>query len=289
MSLRVLNIVYLGKAKPGSGGGGGSFDYTKVIVKSDTMPTASASYLNYEYQYFGATNENYTHGYIYECIRGTPTYTGTVSFEAATLSGTTVACSGDDFANFLTEAGDDPTTIVSGTMTYDSGADGWRLVGKDAEDNTVTSFIEYTQDYEDNGFTFTGTPEDGDVVAFTCTITDNSTYAWQRVNVQPTGETAIVNVSASTLTQELANNTIYDCGELTDLTITLPATINADWACQVNFTSGTTPTALTAPNTIKWKGDDLTAGVFVPVASKRYAVLFFTDGVNVRGIVQAVA
>lgn len=99
----------------------------------------------------------------------------------------------------------------------------------------------------------------------------------------------ISTVSAATLTQELANNTIYDCGELTDLTITLPATINADWACQVNFTSGTTPTALTAPNTIKWKGDDLTAGVFVPVASKRYAVLFFTDGVNVRGIVQAVA
>lgn len=101
--------------------------------------------------------------------------------------------------------------------------------------------------------------------------------------------TTIVSVTASTLTQELANNTIYDCGELTALTITLPATINADWACQVNFTSGTTPTALTAPNTIKWKGDDLTGGVFVPVASKRYAVLFFTDGVNVRGIVQAVA
>lgn len=99
----------------------------------------------------------------------------------------------------------------------------------------------------------------------------------------------ISTVSAATLTQELAGNTIYDCGELTDLTITLPATINADWACQVNFTSGTTPTALTAPNTIKWKGDDLTAGVFVPVASKRYAVLFFTDGTNVRGIVQAVA
>lgn len=102
-------------------------------------------------------------------------------------------------------------------------------------------------------------------------------------------KTIIVEVTDSTLTQELAGNTIYDCGELTDLTITLPATINADWACQVNFTSGTTPTALTAPNTIKWKGDDLTGGVFVPVASKRYAVLFFTDGVNVRGIVQAVA
>ena len=102
-------------------------------------------------------------------------------------------------------------------------------------------------------------------------------------------ETTITTVSETTLTQELAGNTIYNCSELSALTITLPGTITADWACQVNFTSGTTPTSLTAPNTIYWKGDDLTADVFVPVASKRYAVLFFTDGEDVRGIVQGVA
>ena len=36
-------------------------------------------------------------------------------------------------------------------------------------------------------------------------------------------------------------------------------------------------------------GEDLTGGVFVPVASKRYALLFFYDGTAVRGIVQSVA
>lgn len=99
----------------------------------------------------------------------------------------------------------------------------------------------------------------------------------------------ISTVATATLTQELANNTIYNCGEMTSLTLTLPASLTADWVCQLNFTSGTTPTSLTAPVTIKWKGDDLTADVFVPVESKRYAVLFFYDGVSVRGIVQGIA
>lgn len=168
-----------------SGSGGGSVDETKVIVLSDTIPTADADSLGKFYCYKGATNASYTHGYIYECVAGTPTYTGTVSFEAATTSGTTVTCSGDDFANFLTEAGADPTPIVSGTMTYDVGADGWRLVGKDAEDNTVTTFIEYTQDYLDHGFVFTGVPVNDDVIAFTCTVEEVSTYSWERVDVQP--------------------------------------------------------------------------------------------------------
>ena len=101
--------------------------------------------------------------------------------------------------------------------------------------------------------------------------------------------TTLVTVSTATLTQELANDTIYDCGELTDLTITFPVSMDAKYISQVNFTSGATPTSLTAPNTIKWKGEDLTGGVFVPVAGKRYAVLFFSDGTAVRGLVQSVA
>ena len=160
-------------------------DETRVIIKSDTIPTADADSYRKMYIYAGETDATYTHGYIYECQK-TATYTGTVSFEAATLSGTTVTCSGDDFATFLTEAGADPTPIVSGTMTYDADADGWSLVGKDAEDTTITSFLEYSQDYADAGFTFTGTPVDGDVIAFTCTVEEDTvTYSWVRLNAQP--------------------------------------------------------------------------------------------------------
>lgn len=185
MGIQIQNAIFLGSAKPGSGSGGGAVDYTKVVSKTKTMPTAGADNLNIIYLYEGETDANYTHGYVYENHK-TATYTGTVSFEAATLSGTTVACSGDDFAAFLTEAGADPTPIVSGTMTYDSGAGGWRLVGKDAENNTVTNFIEYNEDYADAGFTFTGTPENDDVIAFTCTVEEDVvSYAWARFNVQP--------------------------------------------------------------------------------------------------------
>lgn len=170
------------------GGGGGDVDYSKVVRKADVIPTASASNAGQIYLYTGATNANYTTNYIYKNVKSA-TYTGTVSFEAATLSGTTVTCSGDNFATFLTEAGADPTPIVSGTMTYEADATGWRLVGKDSDGNTVTTFLEYVEDYQDAGFVFTGTPQDSDVIAFTCSVTEASaTYAWTRIDVQPAPE-----------------------------------------------------------------------------------------------------
>ena len=56
------------------GGGGGSVDESKIIVKSDTIPTASADNAGYIYIYTGATNETYTHGYIYECQQDGSSY-----------------------------------------------------------------------------------------------------------------------------------------------------------------------------------------------------------------------
>lgn len=209
------------------GSGGGSVDYSKLIVKSSTIPTASSTEYRNVYMYVGDTNATYTHGYIYECQKSA-TYTGTVSFEAATLSGTTVACNGDDFANFLTEAGADPTSIVSGTLTYASDAGGWRLVGKDAEDNTVTNFFEYNEDYEDNGFTFTGTPEDGDVIAFTCTVEEDVvTYSWERINTQPVP-------------------TASEIGAVTQNTATI-SLVSTDWS---SHSQSKTVSGVTADNTV---------------------------------------
>lgn len=106
-------------------------------------------------------------------------------------------------------------------------------------------------------------------------------------DVDAQAETTIVNVSETSVVQPLANNTIYNCGEMTSLEVTLPATSDVGFIAQLNFTSGATPTAFTAPNTIKWLGNDVSTA-FVPVANKRYAVLFFYDGVRVRGLVQGV-
>ena len=207
------------------GGGGGGVDESKVIVKSSTIPTADADSYRKMYIYAGETDATYTHGYIYECQKTSITYTGTVSFEAATLSGTTVTCSGDDFAAFLTEAGADPTPIVSGTMTYDTSGGGWRLVGKDAEDNTVTTFFEYNEDYADHGFVFTGTPVDGDVIAFTCTVAEDTvTYGWVRLDVQPD---AVLSVNGKTGT------VVLDASDVGATSLSQPTTMPtlavADW------------------------------------------------------------
>lgn len=98
-------------------------------------------------------------------------------------------------------------------------------------------------------------------------------------------QSKVVALTANTV--ELATNTIYNAGELAALTITLPATTDSTYISQLNFTSGATATAFTAPDTIKWAGDD-TDGAFVPMANKRYAVMFYSDNVNIRAIVQGV-
>lgn len=96
----------------------------------------------------------------------------------------------------------------------------------------------------------------------------------------------VITVSGSTVTQELTSDIIYDCGELSSLTITFPATLNAGYVSQINFTSGTTATTLSAPAGTIWRGTDVDSNGFAPVASKRYCILFFYDGVNMRGLVQ---
>ena len=166
---------------------GGGVNEDRVIIKSAEIPVASADELGKMYCYSGETTNAFAHGYVYECVAGEPVYEDTVTFEPASLSGTVVTATGNALATLCAEyiTGSDITDIVSGTLTYASDADLWVFVGKDAEDTTVGTFQIYTEDYETAGFTFTGTPEDGDVVTFTCEITETTTYAWKRFDVQP--------------------------------------------------------------------------------------------------------
>lgn len=55
-----------------------------------------------------------------------------------------------------------------------------------------------------------------------------------------------VTVSGATPTITANANTRYICGEVTSLTVTPPA----HGVCEVVFTSGTTPTALTLPSSV---------------------------------------
>lgn len=93
-------------------------------------------------------------------------------------------------------------------------------------------------------------------------------------------------------TVDLQDKSIFNFTDdaLATLSISVPEIINADFACQVNFSSGTTETAFDAPDTIKWEvaGDDIVSGAFVPAANKRYVLFFYSDGKNLRAISQGV-
>lgn len=121
----------------------------------------------------------------------------------------------------------------------------------------------------------------------TITLTDTekaNSCNWLGAEAQATIQTLQATDSIT-----LADNTIYNGGEQTALTIALPATVDVSFLCEIDFTSGTTETTLSYPNTIKWLGDDVANNVFVPVASKRYTVIVAYDGVNYRATVKGVA
>ena len=87
----------------------------------------------------------------------------------------------------------------------------------------------------------------------------------------------------------LADDRIYNFGELESLEVNLPATTGLDFTCQVNFTSGATATEFETEDTVSFVGDDIDAsGDFVPEAGKRYVLLFFSDGAGCRCVVQGV-
>ena len=153
----------------------------KIIVRSATMPTPSADLVGKNYQYAGTTNAQYTHNYIYECQ--------TVENNTLAFTPDTVSCSWNNLSAFLSQQTPDYNSVVKGTLTYVAAADLWQLVARDADDNTVLSYQQYTGDWEAVGFTFAGSYEDGDVVSFERNTT--TTYAWVRVNVQPDYTTEI--------------------------------------------------------------------------------------------------
>ena len=88
----------------------------------------------------------------------------------------------------------------------------------------------------------------------------------------------------TSLTGAVQHNVVYHLGEETNLNLTLPTSLIANYAAEVVFTSGATPTVVTSDSRIKWVGDDVNAGVFTPVANVRYSCSLQYDGVFVRGM-----
>ena len=112
---------------------------------------------------------------------------------------------------------------------------------------------------------------------------------------KPTIPTTTIQDLSATDSITLADNTIYNGGEQTALTITLPTTDTIGFICEVDFSSGSAATTLSysLPD-IFWEGTDVAhdstaqKNIFKPVENKRYTIIFYFDGVNYNGRVGGV-
>ena len=171
--------------------GGGSVDETRIIVKSNTIPAAGADNLGKFYCYSGTTNANYTHGYIYECVAGSPYYEANIAFAGSVFAS-------EDFykaGKLIVDAGvTDPTQVTGGTMTYALAGNLWSIVFTDADGNALNiAYNIYTDDLE-NDYDILPTIDpseftDGQVVNMSINnIVEHTDYSWERLDVQPAAE-----------------------------------------------------------------------------------------------------
>lgn len=93
------------------------------------------------------------------------------------------------------------------------------------------------------------------------------------------------DTTSTTVSLTLADNHEYRfTQELTALTLTMPS---GDFISSIVFASGSTPTSMTYDSNIKWSGDDVTNGQFVPT-EKTYNIVMWYDGININGVVRGV-
>lgn len=154
---------------------------SSVIIKSDTLPTASESLEGAIYQYSGTTGV-YTHGYIYECKENT-IYDPRIDFVPSKI--------GFDYdkslLDFFSEITPDYLNVKEGIFEYLSAGDIWSISGKDENGNTIFSEYKlYTDDLRDYGFVFIY-PEysDGEQIAYGLYLNPSLSYEWERIDVQP--------------------------------------------------------------------------------------------------------
>lgn len=121
---------------------------------------------------------------------------------------------------------------------------------------------EYHVDYEFTGNKLLQTSATGDIVE-----SDESPL--------------IIQALSATDSITLADNCCYQGGEQTSLTIAVPSTATVGFVAQITFKSGTTPTAITVPQTgFVWdkRGEDVSGGVFTAVANRDYTFVIGYNG-----------
>lgn len=111
------------------------------------------------------------------------------------------------------------------------------------------------------------------------------------VNKKQVSEAIADTTKVAELTAEvtLADKTIFRGAEMASITVTLPDNFSDTFLCEIDFSSGEEATAFTIADTVKWTGDDIADGAFVPMTNTRYQAMIFYDGLAFNGVVRGVA
>lgn len=101
----------------------------------------------------------------------------------------------------------------------------------------------------------------------------------------------ITDITSTTLTQTMANNTEYRCGEMTNIDITL--TQEEQYESSLVFSSGETATEFVYSDDIYWSGTDVQTvdglTMFIPSSNSRYNISFWYDGLVFNAVVRGVS
>ena len=117
---------------------------------------------------------------------------------------------------------------------------------------------------------------------YTCYITDDTV-------AEGTSGINVVELETASESITLEDNTIYNGGEMTSLTITLPTGVNNAFMSEVDFSTGSSAIQFTVTGTITWLGDVDNQGDPDIQTSSRYVIMFSYDGVNFVGLVKKTA
>lgn len=109
-------------------------------IQVSTMPTAAAGELGKVYQYIGATNANYTHGYFYECVSdgATPPVYSWSNVQVQASSGGLPSQTGNS-GKFLTTDGTDASWATINALQNTATA---TLAVNDWSSNTQTVTVQ---------------------------------------------------------------------------------------------------------------------------------------------------
>lgn len=152
----------------------------------------------------------------------------------------------DKISTFYTEG-----SVLSGLVMYQPGAyiiitsSGMVSGGSDAKLNFNTTSIAESKEYSVLKFNLDLSKSGQGTKA----LTDNGQYA------EFAKPTKVESGGSGTVTKQIKPNTFYKFGSCSKLTITFAAEESGiENEYKFEFASGTTPTALSVPNTVKWSG-----------------------------------